>query len=142
MKEKDNIFDVPLVTDEEIKKNVGSTINCIDLTPFTALAGTLVGFIVIKDDEDFKDETIRNLILAVEKEYESTEELKDFILKWEDLIDIPADELESAFDMSDGKIPLVIDEDEMYLKIDLTKEFMDKKKLVIVPFTHCSLEAF
>ena len=139
---EDNIFNVPISTDEDIKKMVGTTINCIDLTPFTALSGTLIGYIKISDDEDFKDEVIKNMILAVDKNYESTEELKDFIIEWKDLIGITTEELENILNLMEDNVPIEVDEDNIYLDFIITRELMDTKKVIVVPFTHCSSEAF
>ena len=139
---EDNIFNVPISSDEEVRKMIGTTINCIDLTPFTALSGTLIGYIKISDDEDFKDEVIKNLILAVDVGYEASEELKEFVVDWKELIGISPEELEDILTVMKNSVPISIEEDEIYLVFTITREFMEKKKVMIIPFTHCSSEAF
>lgn len=133
----ENPFNIPLSSDEDIRKMIGTTINCIDLTPFTALSGTLLGY--IRPDEG---EEIKSMILSVDKEYESAEELSEFVISWDELIGISDEELENLLVTMNNKVPLEIDEDNIYLNFTIDRELLDKKKIIILPFTHCSTEAF
>lgn len=133
----ENPFNIPLSSDEDIRKMIGTTINCIDLTPFTALSGTLLGY--IRPDEG---EEIKSMILSVDKEYESAEELSEFVISWDELIGISDEELDNLLVTMNNKIPLEIDEDNIYLNFIIDRELLDKKKIIILPFTHCSTEAF
>ena len=133
----ENPFNIPLSSDEDIRKIIGTTINCIDLTPFTALSGTLLGY--IRPDEG---EEIKSMILSVDKEYESAEELSEFVISWDELIGISDEELDNLLVTMNNKVPLEIDEDNIYLNFTIDRELLDKKKIIILPFTHCSTEAF
>lgn len=133
----ENPFNIPLSSDEDIRKMIGTTINCIDLTPFTALSGTLLGY--IRPDEG---EEIKSMILSVDKEYESAEELSEFVISWDELIGISDEELDNLLVTMNNKVPLEIDEDNIYLNFAIDRELLDKKKIIILPFTHCSTEAF
>lgn len=133
----ENPFNIPLSSDEDIRKMIGTTINCIDLTPFTALSGTLLGY--IRPDEG---EEIKSMILSVDKEYESAEELSEFVISWDELIGISDEELDNLLVTMNNKVPLEIDEDNIYLNFTIDRELLDKKKIIILPFTHCSTEAF
>lgn len=133
----ENPFNIPLSSDEDIRKMIGTTINCIDLTPFTALSGTLLGY--IRPDEG---EEIKSMILSVDKEYESAEELSEFVISWDELIGISDEELDNLLVTMNNKVPLEIDEDNVYLNFTIDRELLDKKKIIILPFTHCSTEAF
>ena len=133
----ENPFNTPLSSDEDIRKMIGTTINCIDLTPFTALSGTLLGY--IRPDEG---EEIKSMILSVDKEYESAEELSEFVISWDELIGISDEELDNLLVTMNNKVPLEIDEDNIYLNFTIDRELLDKKKIIILPFTHCSTEAF
>lgn len=136
----DNIFNVPISTEEEIKKLIGTQINCIDLTPFTALTGTVIGYIKITDDEELKGEIVQNLVISVDKSYEPSEELEDFMV--DELIGITQEELEDLLENMDNNVPIEIDEDSIYLDFSISREFIENKKVIIVPFTHCSTQAF
>ena len=133
----ENPFNIPLSSDEDIREMIGTTINCIDLTPFTALSGTLLGY--IRPDEG---EEIKSMILSVDKEYESAEELSEFVISWDELIGISDEELDNLLVTMNNKVPLEIDEDNIYLNFTIDRELLDKKKIIILPFTHCSTEAF
>ena len=133
----ENPFNIPLSSDEDIRKIIGTTINCIDLTPFTALSGTLLGY--IRPDEG---EEIKSMILSVDKEYESAEELSEFVISWDELIGISDEELDNLLVTMNNKVPLEIDEDNIHLNFTIDRELLDKKKIIILPFTHCSTEAF
>ena len=133
----ENPFNIPLSSDEDIRKMIGTTINCIDLTPFTALSGTLLGY--IRPDEG---EEIKSMVLSVDKEYESAEELSEFVISWDELIGISDEELDNLLITMNNKVPLEIDEDNIYLNFTIDRELLDKKKIIILPFTHCSTEAF
>ena len=133
----ENPFNIPFSSDEDIRKMIGTTINCIDLTPFTALSGTLLGY--IRPDEG---EEIKSMILSVDKEYESAEELSEFVISWDELIGISDEELDNLLVTMNNKVPLEIDEDNIYLNFTIDRELLDKKKIIILPFTHCSTEAF
>lgn len=138
-RDKDSIFNIPLMNDEELKELVGTTINCIDLTPFTALSGMMIGYMNLEEDSDTP---IKNMILLVDKNYETTEELKDFVIDWSDLFGEEVDAVLPLLEIQKDGINLHIDEEYFFIDAMITKNILETKKVFLVPFTHCSADAF